>query len=47
MKRKQITTTLDEELLKEFRKIAIDEDRNLNEILEELMEKYIKEKKGN
>ena len=34
-RRKQLTTSLDEELLKRAKKLAVDVDRRLNELLEE------------
>lgn len=48
MKRKQFTTTIQEDALKEIKKLAIDLDRSVNDLLEEaidwLLKKY--EKKG-
>lgn len=48
MKRKQFTTTIDEQALKNVKKLAIDLDRPVNNLLEEaikwLLKKY--EKKG-
>jgi hypothetical protein len=47
MKRKQFTTTLNEKPLKELKKLGIDLDRSVNDLLEEaidwLLEKYKKE----
>ena len=49
MKRKPFTTTIKEDALKEIKKLAIDLDRSVNDLLEEaiewLLNKY--EKKGN
>ena len=42
MKRKQFTTTLNEELLKEIKKLSIDLDRSVNDLLEEGMEWLLK-----
>jgi len=46
MKRKQFTTTIEEDSLKRIKKLAIDLDRSVNELLEEgiewLLEKYEK-----
>jgi len=43
-KRKKVkfTTNIDEELLKEIKVRAIEEGRNVNEIIEELLRKYLK-----
>lgn len=43
--RKNYSTTLDENLLKEIKKAAIDEGRDLNDILEEIIRKYLESKK--
>ena len=47
MKRKPFTTTLNEKPLKELKKLGIDLDRSVNDLLEEaidwLLEKYKKE----
>ena len=43
MPRKKFTTSLDIELLKKLKKLAIDLDRNANDLLEEGM-KYILKK---
>jgi hypothetical protein len=44
MKRKQFTTTIQEDALKDVKKLAIDLDRSVNDLLEEaiewLLEKY-------
>lgn len=49
MKRKQFTTTIKENSLKEIKKLAIDLDRSVNDLLEEgieyLLKKYEKKKK--
>lgn len=49
MKRKQFTTTIDEEALKNIKKLAIDLDRSVNDLLEEaikwLLQKYQKKPK--
>ena len=46
MKRKQFTTTIDQEALKNIKKLAIDLDRPVNDLLEEaikwLLKKYEK-----
>ena len=46
MKRKQFTTTIDEQALKNIKKLAIDLDRSVNDLLEEaikwLLKKYEK-----
>ena len=48
MKRKQFTTTIDEEALKNIKKLAIDLDRPVNDLLEEaikwLLRKYEKDR---
>ncbi len=38
----RFTTTIDEELLKKIKIKAIKEGRNVNEIMEELFEEYLK-----
>jgi hypothetical protein len=38
----KFTTTIDENLLKKAKKNAIDEDKDLNEIIEELMKKWLR-----
>lgn len=47
MKRKPFTTTLNEKPLKELKKLAIDLDRSVNDLLEEsiewLLDKYKEE----
>lgn len=40
-KRVKFTTNIDEELLKRIKIKAIKEGRNVNEIIEELLEKYL------
>ena len=49
MKRKQFTTTIQEEALKNIKKLAIDLDRTVNDLLEEgieyLLKKYEKKTK--
>ncbi len=49
MKRKQFTTTIKEDSLKEVKKLAIDLDRSVNDLLEEaiewLLKKYEKKRK--
>ena len=49
MKRKQFTPTIEESSLKEIKKLAIDLDRSVNDLLEEgieyLLKKYEKKKK--
>jgi len=42
MKRAKFTTTIDENLLKQAKKKAIDEGKDLNEIIEELLKKWMK-----
>ena len=48
MKRKPFTTTIKEDALKEIKKLAIDLDRSVNDLLEEAIEWLLKkyEKKG-
>jgi hypothetical protein len=49
MPRKQFTTTLDEKALKNIKKLAIDLDRSVNDLLEEaigwILKKYEKKSK--
>jgi len=49
MKRKQFTTTIDEKALKTVKKLAVDLDRPVNDLLEEairwLLKKYEKKPK--
>ena len=49
MERKQFTTTIKEDALKNIKKLAIDLDRNVNDLLEEgieyLLKKYEKKAK--
>lgn len=40
--KKRFTTTLDEELLKQLKIIAVQEDKTISEILEELIKEKIK-----
>ncbi len=42
MKRKQFTTTIKEDALKEIKKLAIDLDRSVNDLLEEGIEWLLK-----
>jgi len=48
MKRKQFTTTINEDALKNIKKLAIDLDRTVNDLLEEGIEHLLKkyEEKG-
>ena len=48
MRRKPFTTTIKEDALKEIKKLAIDLDRSVNDLLEEAIEWLLKkyEKKG-
>ena len=46
MARKRITTTLDIELMKQFRAIAAMESVTFNDLLENCMKKLIDEKRG-
>ena len=39
----KFTTNINEKLLKEVKMKAIEEGRNVNEIIEELLEKYLEE----
>jgi len=41
MERTKFTTTIQTELLKEAKKKAIDEDKNLNEVIENLLKKWL------
>jgi len=43
----QFGIRLDEDTLTEIKKIAEDENRSLNNLIEYLVKQYIKEKKGN
>jgi len=38
----KFTTTIDEELLKKTKKKAIDQDKDVNEIIEELFKEWLK-----
>lgn len=42
MSKVQFTTNLDKELLKKIKIKALEENKNVNEILEELIKKYLK-----
>ncbi len=42
MKRKQFTTTIEENSLKEIKKLAIDLDKSVNDLLEEAIEWLLK-----
>jgi hypothetical protein len=42
MKRKQFTTTIEEDALKDIKKLAIDLDRSVNDLLEEAIEWLLK-----
>lgn len=46
MARKNFTTTLDEDILKEARKICLDIDKNVNEIIELKLLEFIKNHKS-
>lgn len=41
-KKVKFTTTIDEQLLKEIKIKAVKEDKNVNDIIEELIRKYLK-----
>lgn len=41
-KKIKFTTTIDEELLKKIKIKSIEEGKNVNEIIEELLEEYLK-----
>lgn len=41
-KKVRFTTTVDEELLKKIKVRAIEEGKNVNEIIEELLQEYLK-----
>jgi hypothetical protein len=45
MKRKQFTTTIREDALKNIKKLAIDLDRSVNDLLEEAIEWLLKKYK--
>ena len=49
MKRKPFTTTIKKDALKDIKKLAIDLDRSVNDLLEEAIEWLLKKykKKGN
>jgi hypothetical protein len=42
MKRKQFTTTIKEDALKDIKKLAIDLDKSVNDLLEEAIEYLLK-----
>ena len=42
-KKVKFTTNLDEELLKKIKVRAIEEGKNVNEIIEKLLQEYLKE----
>lgn len=42
MVKAKFTTTIDTQLLKEAKKKAIEEDKKLNEVIEELLKEWIK-----
>lgn len=42
--KKRFTTTLDEELLKQLKIIAVQEDKTISEILEELIKEKLKKR---
>lgn len=44
--RKQITTTIDEDILKKSKRLAIDSDMNLNDIIENSLELWLILKSG-
>lgn len=44
--KKRFTTTLDEELLKELKIIAVQEDKTISEIFEELIKEKINKREG-
>lgn len=46
MAKQKFTTTIDAELLKQIKKKAIDENRSVSDLLEELIKRYLKEDKG-
>jgi len=47
MKRKQFTTTIKEDFLKNIKKLAIDLDRTVNDLLEEGIEYLLKKYEKN
>jgi len=47
MKRKAFTTTIKEDSLKSVKKLAIDLDRSVNDLLEEAIEWLLKKYKNN
>ena len=47
MERKQFTTTIKEDALKNIKKLAIDLDRNVNDLLEEAIEYLLKKYEKN
>ncbi len=44
--KKRFTTTLDEELLKKLKIIAVQEDKTISEIFEELIKEKINKREG-
>jgi hypothetical protein len=46
MKRKQFTTTIEEDSLKSVKKLAIDLDRSVNDLLEEAIDWLLKKYKN-
>jgi hypothetical protein len=46
MAKQKFTTTIDAELLKQIKKKAIDENRSVSDLLEELIKKYLEESEG-
>ena len=46
MAKQKFTTTIDAELLKQIKKKAIDENRSVSDLLEELTKKYLEESEG-
>lgn len=45
VKRKQVTTTIDEALLKKAKILALKNDKNLNDLIEEALDLLLKTKK--
>lgn len=46
MAKQKFTTTIDTELLKQIKKKAIDENRSVSDLLEELIKEYLDKDKG-